>query len=226
MQKPRPREALAPHQQRPKRETRASTKGASAPFVVPGTYTAENTAQSAAAGAKTAKPRSIDPALIVFGRSVYGIPQAAWFGQAEAGLAIRAAQLMGLRVLTIEDEAHRLVAAQLRQGQVYASDRTFAPVVGREVFDKLCELAGPVGAASVPDDVSETRVSTTRPVSWEALTPGHVVLATEEPDDGWWEAVVIGAKADKLVLRWRDAAREASFTRAPSELALLPPVAA
>ena len=39
MQKPRPKEAAAPDQQRPERETRASTKGASAPFVVPGDET-------------------------------------------------------------------------------------------------------------------------------------------------------------------------------------------
>jgi hypothetical protein len=35
MQKPRPKEAPAPRQQRPTRETGGSTKGASAPFVIP-----------------------------------------------------------------------------------------------------------------------------------------------------------------------------------------------
>jgi hypothetical protein len=35
MQKPRPKEALAPRQQRPGRKNRGSNKGASAPFVIP-----------------------------------------------------------------------------------------------------------------------------------------------------------------------------------------------
>jgi hypothetical protein len=52
-----------------------------------------------------------------------------------------------------------------------------------------------------------------------------VVLAHLAHDEGWWEAIVLGAKDDKLVLRWRDYARKPSFTRARSELALLPPTA-
>ena len=91
---------------------------------------------------------STGPAVIVFGFNEHRIPQAAWFSGAEADLATRAARLMGLRVLTIETEAHRELAARLRQGQVYAADRTFAPAVLREIFDTLCELAGPVAAPS------------------------------------------------------------------------------
>jgi len=55
------------------------------------------------------------------------------------------------------------------------------------------------------------------------MDSGHVVLASAGPGEGWWEATVIGAKDDQLILRWRDYAREPSFTRTPSELALLPP---
>src|SRR6266850_1867474 len=29
------------------------------------------------------------------------------------------------------------------------------------------------------------------PRSWEEIAVGHMVLAHESPDDGWWEAVVI-----------------------------------
>ena len=64
--------------------------------------------------------------MIVFGFNERRIPQAAWFSEAEAALATRAARLMGLQVLRIENDAHRELAARLRQGQVYAADRTFA----------------------------------------------------------------------------------------------------
>src|SRR3954452_10335633 len=158
MPKPRPKQAAAPEQQRPTRDDRASTKGASAPFVVP---RGENTVKQAQHPTpnSTKPPVNADPigattpasglALIVFGRTVYGIPQAAWFPASEADLATRAARLMGLRVLRVEDDTHRALAAQLRPGQVYASDRTFAPAVAKDVFDALSALAGPVGAASV-----------------------------------------------------------------------------
>ena len=43
---------------------------------------------------------------------------------------------MGLRVLKVEDDAHRQLAARLRPGQVYAADQTFAPAVAKEVFDE------------------------------------------------------------------------------------------
>src|SRR3954467_5005986 len=155
MPKPRPKEATAPQRQRPGRENRGSNKGASAPFVIPGDErAAENSGKEASNGALQkadeahVRQASPDPAIIVFGYNERRLPQAAWFPQADADLATRAARLMGLRVLKIENDAHRALAARLRQGQVYAADRTFAPVVLREVFDKLCELAGPVAAPS------------------------------------------------------------------------------
>src|SRR3954464_15149188 len=226
-------QAIAPDHPQSTRDPSGSPEGASAPFVIPGGENTIPQPQTATPAAETdpakktspraAKPVTSEPAVIVFGRNVYGIPQAAWFPASEADLATRAARLMGLRVLRVEDDTHRALAAQLRPGQVSASDRTFAPAVVREVFDKLCELAGPMGAASVPDDVSGCPASATRPVSWDAITFSSVVLASAGPGEGWWEATVIGAKDDQLILRWRDYAREASFTRTPSELALLPP---
>jgi hypothetical protein len=228
----RPKQAAAPEQQRPTRDDRASTKGASAPFVVP---RGENTVKQAQHPTpnSTKPPVNADPigattldsgpAAIVFGRNAYGIPQAAWFPANEADLATRAARLMGLQVLTVEDETHRALAAQLRPGQVYASDRTFAPAVAREVFDALSALAGPVAGTSALADTADRSEAATRPASWDAITFGSVVLASAGPGEGWWEATVIGAKDDRLVLRWRDSAREPSFIRTPSELALLPP---
>src|SRR4051812_40178941 len=172
MPKPRPEQAAAPEQQRPTRDDRASTKGASAPFVIPRGEntmkqaqhpTPNSTKPSAKADAPTGKTSDSGPAVIVFGRNAYGIPQAAWFPATEADLATRAARLMGLQLLTIEDDAHRELAVRLRQGQVYASDQTFAPAVMREVFDTLSELAGPLGAASPLDVTAESAAPATRP---------------------------------------------------------------
>src|SRR4051794_30042461 len=229
MQKPRPHQAKAPDPQRPERETRASTKGASAPFVVPGgehtmkqtpNPTPNGTKPPAKADAATPKQHDNGPAVIVFGYNEHRIPQAAWFPAHEADLAARAARLMGLRVLTVEDEAQREIAARLRQGQVYAADRTFAPAVVREVFDALAALAGPLGAASILDITAEGAAPTTRPASWDDIGFGSLVIAHERLGDGWWEAIVVALGGEKLVVGWRDYARLPCVRRGRFEVAL------
>jgi hypothetical protein len=128
--------------------------------------------------------------------------------------------------LAIEDNEHRELAARLRQGQVYAADRTFAPAVQREIFDKLCALAGPVGAASPIEITASKDEAASRPASWEAIRVGDLVMAHESHEDGWWEAIVVAIENDQLVLRWRDYARMPCVPRGRLEVALLPPVAA
>ena len=172
-----------------------------------------------------ARQATTEPAVIVFGYKERRLPQAAWFTEADADLATRAARLMGLRVLRVLDEAHRTLAARLRRGRVDAADRAFAPAANRVAFDQLCKLAGPVSVPSLAEITADTGAAASCPATWEAIAIGSVVLAHLAPDEGWWEAIVIGAKDDKLVLRWRDYARKPSFTRAPGELALLPPTA-
>src|SRR3954447_16285090 len=135
----RPKQAIGPDHPQSTRDPSGSPEGASAPSGVPGGENAmeqpknstPNGTKAAAPAVETApakktspraaKPVTSEPAVIVFGRSVYGIPQAAWFPANEADLATRAARLMGLQVLTIEDETHQALAARLRPGQVYAS---------------------------------------------------------------------------------------------------------
>src|SRR5829696_3605453 len=244
MQKPRPKEATAPCQQRPDRENRGSNKGASAPFVIPEGENAPNQPQSPTPNANEAPAKPTDngapqraektqskraatePAVIVFGFNEHRIPQAAWFPEAEADLAIRAARLMGLRVLQIENDAQRELAAQLRQGQVYAADRTFAPAVQRELFDKLSALAGPVAASSPAEITAGKDEAASRPASWQAIAVGALVIAHESHEDGWWEAIVVAVENDQLVLRWRDYARTPCVRRGRFDVALLPPVAA
>src|SRR5919107_1148216 len=223
MQKPRPKEARGLRQQRLIRAMSGSNEGASAPFAVPGAETTVNQSQSSTSSINEppAQPAGSEPAVIVFGYKERRLPQAAWFPHDEADLATRAARLMGLRVLRVMDEAHRTLAARLRRGRVDAPDRAFAPAANRVAFEELGKLAGPVGAPSLSEIMADPGDATSRPATWEAITIGSVVLAHLAPDEGWWEALVLGAQDDKLVLRWRDYARKPSFTRAPTELALL-----
>jgi hypothetical protein len=66
MQKPRPKEAPAPRQQRLSRENRGSTKGASAPFVIPEGENAPNQPQNPTPSVSEtlAKQADTDPGVI------------------------------------------------------------------------------------------------------------------------------------------------------------------
>src|SRR3954449_1984655 len=235
MQKPRPKEAPAPRQQRSTRESRGSNEGASAPLVVPeGEKAAANPVKPASNGADApqkaddahARQVATEPAIIVFGYNERRIPQAAWFTGADADLAIRAARLMGLRVLKIENDTLRELARRLRQGQVYAADQTFAPAVLPEVFGRLRELAGPIGAPSTAEITAGPGGAASRPASWQAIDVGALVIAHESHEDGWWEAIVVAVEKDQLVLRWLNYARTPCVRRGRLDVALLPPVAA
>ena len=52
---------------------------------------------------------------------------------------------------------------------------------------------------------------------------GSVVLAHEGPEEGWWEAEVIGLNGRVFSLRWRDYPTQPTILRKSTELALLPP---
>ena len=51
---------------------------------------------------------------------------------------------------------------------------------------------------------------------------GSLVLAHEGPEDGWWEAEVIGMNGRVFSMRWRDFPEQGTFLRQPDELALIP----
>jgi hypothetical protein len=48
------------------------------------------------------------------------------------------------------------------------------------------------------------------PRSWDEIAPGHLVIAQESLDYGWWEAIVLDRKDDMLTLRFCDYPRPAT----------------
>ncbi len=62
-----------------------------------------------------------------------------------------------------------------------------------------------------------------RPGDRAEIGLGSVVLAHEGPEDGWWEAEVIGANGSTFSLRWCDYSNQPTLLRRADELALLPP---
>jgi hypothetical protein len=76
------------------------------------------------------------PSLVVFGRDATGKPHASSFSQSEANLATKA-ELMGLRLLPVQTDTERALAAKLPRGRVFASGRAFVPFIKAALFIEL-----------------------------------------------------------------------------------------
>jgi len=62
------------------------------------------------------------------------------------------------------------------------------------------------------------------PVSWANLAASQLVVAQEEdPEDGWWEAILVEVEGDMLTLQWRDFPRQPKVQRHRKAVALLDP---
>jgi hypothetical protein len=127
----------------------------------------------------------------VFGPNATGKPTAATFPAHQVDLATKAAGLMQLRVLKIDSPDLAQFAGQLPVGKIYASGHGFVPPVRPYIYDQLNQLTDPKPAPGLPR-------------SWADIDVGHLVLALDEPRNGWWEAVVLARDGDMLTLKWRD----------------------
>ncbi len=83
-----------------------------------------------------------EPSVVVFGRDEAGKPHASWFDAQSADLAIKAADLMNMRVLRVKTEEQKALARQLARGRVFATGRAFTPFARANLYSKLVEVAG------------------------------------------------------------------------------------
>jgi len=202
-------------------------------------------------GKKTGKtePAKADP-VYVLGLDANGKPRGARFAELKDSI-VSAAMDMKCRVLIDQPAAVSALGMKLPVGRVYGGGkvvRLFVPNIRRELYDKILEAAGPLAdgepaaeRADVPGQASEnpqaksitdaatddvrciSPVTSGLPRSWEEITVGHMVLAHESPDDGWWEAVVIKREDEILTLRYRDAPKLPKFIRHINTVALVNP---
>ena len=166
-----------------------------------------------------------DAVVIVFGKDDAGKPHASKFGEADAELAVRAAALMGMRVLPITTDEHGAAASQLTAGRIFDSGKGFVPFVKMAAYEALAAFPEAY-APSPPVEVAPEPLpaATTTPATWADIAVGALVLAAESPSEPWYPSVVIEAKGEGLfICRWRDFADEPSFVRRGDDLALLPP---
>jgi hypothetical protein len=175
---------------------------------------------------KISPPASDDIGLLVLGFDEQQKPCGARFVDAKPDLVAKAAQLMGLKVYKPTSPDVADVAKKLPVGQLYATGCAFVPHVRQRLYsDVIVALAAePQQAAIGPDDdKASTPVARGLPRSWDEIAPGHLVIAQESLDYGWWEAIVLDRKDDMLTLRFRDYPRLPKFFRHRTAVALMSP---
>jgi len=176
---------------------------------------------------KTSAPLADDDiGLLVLGFDEHQKPCGARFVGAKPDLVAKAAQVMGLKVYKPSSPEATELAKKLPVGQLYATGRAFVPHARQSLYsDIIVALAGePQQAAVGPDDdKASTPVARGLPRTWDEIAPGHLVIAQESLDYGWWEAIVLDRKDDMLTLRFRDYPRLPKFFRHCTAVALMSP---
>jgi hypothetical protein len=66
-------------------------------------------------------------------------------------------------------------------------------------------------------------ISSGLPRSWDSIGVGHVVLGQDNPEEGWWECVVVKREDELLTLRLRDYPKQGTYLRHITQVALINP---
>lgn len=177
-------------------------------------------------------------AIVIFGREEGGKAHASKFTAIDREAALRAASLMKFQALNVDNDRIIEIAAMLPDGRIFDSGKAFVPFVKQELCEELERLAQTTSGLEVPimevatapaeDEVTQKQKA--GPKDRADIAVGHVVLAVDVPDDGWWEAIVervhaSGTKAEPLLmltLRWKLWPEEATLIRRADHVALLP----
>jgi hypothetical protein len=154
---------------------------------------------------------------ILLGADEYAKPRAARFSGEDPTLLAKAAETMYLRLVEITEPEVAEIAALLPAGRLHANGKGLVPYVKGDVYtDLMCTALTSKSPQPNPDPAAQDL-----PRSWDDLAPGHVVIAKESLELGWWEAVVIERTGDLVTIRYRDYPQYPPLVRHRSVIALI-----
>ena len=163
---------------------------------------------------KPEKPR----AYVLLGTNEYAKPRGARFSaDADPELLAKAADVMHLWLIEVSNDEFAELAARLPAGRLHASGGGLVPYIKGELYFELLGTA----LDDVPWPPPDPGPAQNLPRNWEEIKPGHLVIARETFEAGWWEAVVIERNGDLLTLKHRDYPRVPKFVRHRSAIALI-----
>ena len=189
----------------------------------------KTTVKAATAKASVTKS-SIAPAtstspLIVLGFDEQQKPRGAKFVDAKPDLVTKAADLMGFKVYEASPPEIAELAKKLPLGRLYASGRGFVPNIRQSLYSDLVVALGLEPQAALSKNGDKDRLPPARglPRSWDDIAAGHLVIAQESLEYGWWEAIVLERNGDNFTLQYRDYPHLPKFVRHRSGVALMCP---
>jgi hypothetical protein len=181
----------------------------------------------ATAAKSSVKKSSTAPApatlLIVLGFDEQQKPRGAKFVDAKPDLVTKAADLMGLKVYEATAEEVAELAKKLPLGRLYANGRGFD--IRQLLYSDLVVALALEGQAALSKNGDNDSLPAARglPSSWDEIAAGHLVIAQESLEYGWWEAIVLERKGDSFTLQYRDYPHLPKFVRHRSGIALMSP---
>jgi hypothetical protein len=174
-------------------------------------------ASQAASSKKSAPTQPRVKSYILLGADEYAKPRAARFTGEDPALLAKAAETMHLRLVEITEPEVAEIAALLPAGRLHANGKGLVPYVKGDVYTELmCTALTSKAPQPNPDPAPQDL-----PHTWDDLAPGHVVIAKESLELGWWEAVVIERTGDLVTIRYRDYPQYPPLVRHRSVIALI-----
>jgi hypothetical protein len=203
-----------------KRNTSKASKRANATKKPPAKRT--KSASQTAPMKKSAPTKLRVKSYILLGADEYAKPRAARFTGEDPALLAKAAETMHLRLVEITEPEVAEIAALLPAGRLHANGKGLVPYVKGDVYTELMCTA----LTSKPPQANPDPAPQDLPRSWDDLAPGHLVIAKESLELGWWEAVVIERTGDLVMVKYRDYPQYPPLVRHRSVIALIGAAAA
>ena len=173
------------------------------------------------APAKKSKPAKPTAKFILFGADEYAKPRAATFSAEDPALLAKAAETMFLRLVQVTDPEVAEIATRLPAGRLHANGKGLVPYIKGDLYNELlCATLANQAPEPNPDPSPQDL-----PRTWDELGPGHLVIARETLEVGWWEAVVVERTGDLVTVRYRDYPQYPPMVRHRSAIALISPAA-
>jgi hypothetical protein len=169
------------------------------------------------APAKKATPAKAGKVYVLFGADEYAKPRAARFSAEDPDLLAKAAEAMHLGLVEVTDPDVAEVAATLPAGRLHANGKGLVPYIKGDMYMELFVAVMGYGAPQAHREPTAQDL----PGTWDDVAPGHVVLAREILECGWWEAVVVERTGDLVTVRYRDYPKYQPMVRHRSAIALI-----
>jgi hypothetical protein len=147
-------------------------------------------AKGAVKKSSTAPATTATPPPIILGYDDQQKPRGARFVDAKPDLVTKAADAMGFKVYEASPEDVAEYAEKLPLGRLYANGRGFVPNIRQSLYSDLVVVLGqePQATLSKTGDKDSLPAARGLPRSWDEIGAGHLVIAQEALEYGWWEA--------------------------------------